>query len=190
MTSSPGFEQRLQHGVERGPGAHRHQHVIRGVRQSGRLAQPPRDRLAHLRVAGVRHVGVQVRRVAVEHAPRRGQHGGRRLDLRIAEREVEDLVGAALLLEARALLEHAADPRRLGEIFGDGPRDHARSIDDAPTRAMRWAACSLQPSACSAPRSCPPGSPQSRLGFRARARTAAGRRRTTKALWWRPTTRR
>jgi hypothetical protein len=65
-----------------------------------------------------------MRRRAVQHAPRGGQHGRRRLDLRIAEREVEDLVGAALLLEAGALFEHAADPRRFREVRGDGSGHH------------------------------------------------------------------
>jgi len=39
---------------------------------------------------------VQVRVFALEHAPRGGQHGRRRLDLGIAQCKVEDLVGAAL----------------------------------------------------------------------------------------------
>jgi hypothetical protein len=56
---------------------------------------------------------VQVARLALKQAVRSGQHGCRRLDLGIAQREVEDLVRAALLLEAGALLEHAADQRRL-----------------------------------------------------------------------------
>src|SRR4029450_5484540 len=41
----------------------------------------------------------------------------------LAHREVEDPVGAQLLLESGALIEHAADPRRLLEIVGDGPGD-------------------------------------------------------------------
>src|SRR5712691_9239901 len=91
-------------------------------------------------MAGVGHVGVQVASVALEHAPRGGQHGCRRLDLGIAQREIEDLVGAALLLEARALLEHPPDPRRLRQIVGDGPGDdHAWSIVHA-WRPGTWAA--------------------------------------------------
>src|SRR5439155_16339763 len=101
----------------------------------GGRAQSPGHRLAHLRIAGVGHVRVQVRLVALEHATRGGQHGRRRLDLRVAQREVEDLVGAALLLETRALLEHAADPRRPRQVLGHGPGDdHDRSIVDAAVR--------------------------------------------------------
>src|SRR5438552_13748790 len=118
-----GVEQRLQHGVERGAGADGHEHVVGRVRQSGGAAQPRGHRLADARMASIGHVGVQVARVAVQHAPCRGQHRRRRFDLRVAEREVEDLVGAAFGLEARALLEHAANPRRLLEIVGDGPGD-------------------------------------------------------------------
>ena len=95
--------------------------MVGRVGQAGRRAQPPGHRLADARVAGVGHVGVQVRRVALEHAPGGGQDRRRRLDLRIAEREVEDLVGAPLLLEPRALLEHAPDPRRLRQVLGHGP---------------------------------------------------------------------
>src|SRR5262249_16071793 len=40
----------------------------------------------------------------------RGEHRGRGLDLGVTEREVEGLGGAALLLEARAFLEHSTDP--------------------------------------------------------------------------------
>src|SRR4030095_13023772 len=62
-----------------------------------------------------------------QHAPGGGQHGWRRLDLRVTEREVEDIVRSALLLEARALLEHATDPRGPGEVVGDGGGDdHGR----------------------------------------------------------------
>src|SRR5439155_16943973 len=101
----------------------------------GGRAQSPGHRLAHLRIAGVGHVRVQVRLVALEHATRGGQHGRRRLYLRVAQREVEDLVGAALLLEARALLEHAADPRRPRQVLGHGlGDDHDRSIVDAAVR--------------------------------------------------------
>jgi hypothetical protein len=119
----PGIQQGLQHDIERRPRAHRHEHVIGRVRQPRGRGEPLGDGLAHLRETGIGHVGVQVGRVAVEHAPRRGQHRGRRLDLGIAQREVEDPVGAELLLEPGALLEHAADPRRLLEIVGDGPGD-------------------------------------------------------------------
>ena len=125
----PGIEQRLQHGVDGAAGAHGHEDVVGGVREPGGCAEPLGHRRADTDMAGVGHVGVPVRPLALEHAPRGSQHGRWRLDLWIAQREVEDLVGAALLLEARALLEHAADPRRLGQIVGDGPRDdHARSI--------------------------------------------------------------
>ena len=118
------IEQRLQHGVERGAGAHRHHDVIRRVRQARRFADSSRHRLADLHVPCVRHVGVQMRCVTLQHTLRRGQHGRRRLDFRIAEREVEDLVGATLLLETGALFEHAADPRRFREVRGDGFGHH------------------------------------------------------------------
>src|SRR6266568_5725976 len=96
--------------------------------------------LADARMARVRHVGVQVGRVTVEHAPGGSQDGRRRLDLGIAQREVEDLVGAALLLEPGALLEHATDPRRFRQILGDGPGDdHGGSIVHA-WRYRTWAA--------------------------------------------------
>jgi hypothetical protein len=125
----PGIEQGLQHGVEGGPGAHGHEDVIGRVGEPRGRAEPPRHRIANARVAGVGHVGVQVGRLALEHAPRGGQHGWRRLDLGIAQGEVEDLVSAALLLEASPLLEHAADPRRLRQILGDGAGDdHGGSI--------------------------------------------------------------
>ena len=122
-------EQRLQHGVQRRAGAHGHEDVAGRVRQPRGGAQPPGHRLPHARVAGVGHVGVQVELAAVQHPAGRGQHGRGRLDLRVAQREVEDLVGAPLLLEARALLEHPADPGGLGEIGGDRVGDdHAGSI--------------------------------------------------------------
>src|SRR5262245_59157124 len=83
-----------------------------------------------------------MRRRAVEYAPRGGQHCRRRLDLGIAKGEVEDLVGAALLLEAGALLEHAADPRGLGQIVGDGARDD-HGLHSTPVNlssSARWQA--------------------------------------------------
>ncbi len=103
--------------------------MARGVGQPGGGAEPPGHRLAHARVAGVGHVGVQVRLAAVQHAAGRGQHGRGRLDLRVAQREIEDLVGAPLLLETRALLEHPADPGGLCQIGGHGlGDDHGGSI--------------------------------------------------------------
>src|SRR3989442_7175669 len=48
---SPRIEQRLQHGVERGAGAHGHEDVIGGVGQAGGDAQPPGHGLADARMA-------------------------------------------------------------------------------------------------------------------------------------------
>jgi hypothetical protein len=108
-----GVEHGLQHRIERRARSHGHDHVIGGVRKARLPAQALRHRLADSGVTGVGHVRMQVPRVAVEDAPGGGEHRRRRLDLRIAECEVEDLVGAPLLLEPRPLLEHAADPRGL-----------------------------------------------------------------------------
>jgi hypothetical protein len=48
------------------------------------------------------------------------EHRGRRLDIGIAQRKIEDRIGPALALQPHAFLEHAANPGGVFELLGDG----------------------------------------------------------------------
>ena len=88
---------------------HRHEHVIGRVREAGCRAS--RAAIVAARPeAGVVHVAVTPR--PVSFAPPRSASSTlrRRIQIRIAQREIEDVLRAALRLQARAFLEHAADP--------------------------------------------------------------------------------
>ena len=82
---------------------------VKGSRSA--LRQPLGDGRADLGKTGVGHVAVAARAVFRHHAPQGRDHRLGRLHVGIAQREVEDVLGAALVAKLDADLEHAADPR-------------------------------------------------------------------------------
>ena len=86
----------------------------------------------HLGKTGIGHVAVAA--AGCRHAPQQCQHPFRRVHLRVAQREIEHVFGAALGLHARADFEHAPDPGSPLELPGNGPRHHhARHISTSAT---------------------------------------------------------
>ena len=137
-------ENRFQNDVAGGGRARGHAHLLSAKRQSDFPAQLVRDGRAHLGKPGVGHVAVAVRPAPVHHPAqgRQGQCG--RLDLGVAQGEIKDVGLATLLLQARALLEHAPNPRSAFELLGD-------NLGDSHQRASRsFLATKLTPAACKA----------------------------------------
>ena len=121
-----GFEDR----VDGAGGAVGHQEVVAGEGDAGALGEAPRDRRADLRVAGVRHVAVAARAVFRDDAAQRGDHGFGRLDVGVADGEIEDILGAALPAELHAGLKHAANPGGALHLLGDRVGDLHMRISD------------------------------------------------------------
>ena len=117
-----GVENRLQNHIACARGADRHEDVLAREAQAGLSPQLIGDGLAYIGVARVRHIAVRAGKVAGHNSPQRGQYGGRRLNIGIAQRKIEDRVGPALALHPYAFLEHAPNPGGVIELLGDGLR--------------------------------------------------------------------
>ena len=115
-----GIEDRLENHVASARGTDRHEDIFGGELQAGLPAQLLGDGLAHLRVAGIGHVAMRTGTAAGDNPPQRFEYSRWRFHIRIAEREIEDRVGAALALQAHAFLEHAANPGGVFKLLGDG----------------------------------------------------------------------
>jgi len=88
--------------------------------QAGAFRQSPCHSLAHRGKPGVGHVGVTARPVLRHHTPQGRDHGLRRLDIRIAQREIENVLRSALPAQANAFFEHAPYPRRMLHLILNG----------------------------------------------------------------------
>jgi len=133
----------LEHGPEQGVDAAgrtagddhlvgRHGHALLGGDDLGQA-------LAHLGISGIRHVTESKGLFSVigQFTQAIG-HGCGRSEVRIAKAEIVDVLGAVLLLELDTRLEHAADPRRLGQIVFDlRTKNHILSCTTRPLRGCR-----------------------------------------------------
>jgi hypothetical protein len=66
---------------------------------------------------------VTARAVLRDHTPECRNHRRRWLDVGIADREIEDVVRAALLAELDSYLEYAPEPGGSFQLRGDGAGD-------------------------------------------------------------------
>ena len=102
--------ERVHDHVERRRRADGHDDVIGTVGEAGLVRQRVGDRLPGLDVAGVGHVAMHARRVRGGEAAQFVEELRRRFGDRIAQREVEDVLGPALLSQLDAQLEHPPNP--------------------------------------------------------------------------------
>ena len=105
-----GVEQGLEDDIETTGRAAGHEDVA-GTQGNALLgAKPLGQCLADKRVAGVGHVAVHAGLLVGGQIAKHGIEFGRRRHIRVADAEIEHLVGAELGLQPCALLEHLANP--------------------------------------------------------------------------------
>jgi len=119
-------------------GAHGHADLAGGDRKAGEAAVACGDGLAHRFVAGVAHVAVQPGPL-VEHQAAKGLlHGAGRFEVRVAQAEVIDLVGAVERFEPVAFLKHLANHGAATHLVGDFARDHVNLRAGQGCRRVFW----------------------------------------------------
>ena len=147
-----GVQKRGHGDAEAARRADGHDDVVLGVVRAEALVEGVRDGLAHLGIAGVGRVAVDVHGVLVRDDVDNGVLDGLgRREVGVADREVEDVLGAELLGEALAFLKHGADGAAAGgHLFHPG-RYHGLILLKAVLKGITKHTISQRGGFCNAP---------------------------------------
>ena len=137
----------MHDNIERRSRTHRHHNLVGAVRKPGLVRQRVGDGLPGFDVSGIGHVPVDSRRIVRGEAVQLFEELRRWFRNRIAQREIEDVLGAALLAELDAKLKHPADPGTVLHRALNVRRNCHRLLSESPSRGSLGQATPALPQA-------------------------------------------